>query len=513
MSNDAGSRCRSRQSTAVRNSIGRIAGNAASLLTSDVVNKAATFIVYALVGRYLGTTEFAQMSLALSLFYTFGVFAGAGLKTLITREVATDSTKTDQYLVNGSIVVIVCSLLSIGGLLLLVRLMNYSADAATFIVLLGLGLPPLSLSSVCQGIFQAREQMHYIAYANALANVAKVGLAFLILANGYGLYPLVILLVASHLLVAGVMWWLMIRHITRPRARIDFGFCWRMIKSSSTFLGIEGVIGIWASLNILLLSKLATEVEVGLYSAASQLIGPVTLVLASMALSLFPIMCRRSETSVEGPRAISQSLIELMLSIAIPVAVGLCFLGDSALLLIYKKEEFALASGALQIMVWSLIPIALDHVLGQVLLATLLEKVTLRIVVIDVLVNLVLGLLLVRRFGLNGAAMAALLTRIIDFIQHYVPVSKMMPRMALGRAAWKPIVASACMAVLLATVRSLGTALTVVSGGALYVGVLFALTVWSAGGLRQFKSKCLYLSGQGAWNPSGQEMSEMPNAE
>jgi len=505
VSSSPGSTYRIKQSAAVKKSIGRIASNAASLLANDVANKGATFVLYALVARHLGTTEFAQMSLALSLFYTFSVFAGAGLSTLITREVARDHTKTDQYLVNGSMISLVSSLLSIGGLLLLVRLMSYSADTSAIIALLSLGLLPFSLSTVCQGVFQAREQMHYIAYANGVASVAKVGLAFLILARGCGLPQLIILLVVSQLIVAGVMWWLMIKHITKPHARIDLHFCWRMVRSTGTFLGIDGIVGIWASLNILLLSKLATEMEIGLYNAASQLIAPVTLVLASMTLSLFPMMCRRFQVSVEGSKAISQYLVESMLTITVPTVVGLFFVADSVLLFTYGKDDFALASGALRIMVWSLIPIALDHVLGKVLLATLLEKVTLRIVIVDVLANLLLGLILVRRFGLSGAAITALLTRIIDFIQHYVAVSKMMPKMVFGRAAWKPIVASMCMAVYLAAVRRLGIIVTVVSGGAVYIGVLLALMVWSAGGFRQFKARYLYLLGKSAGPACGKE--------
>jgi len=471
----------------------RIVGNAVSILTSDVVNRATTFVLYALVARHLGAFEFGQMSLALTLFYTFQVLAGAGLKTLVTREVTKDRTKTDQYLVNGSTVVAVFSLLSMTVLLLFVRLMNYATDTASIIVMLCLGVLPYSLSAICEAVFQAWERMHYIAYASVPVNIAKVGLAFLILQHGYGLHQLVILVLACHVATVGVEWCLMLQRITRPRVRIDPRFCLVMTRSTSTFLGIEGIIAIASSLNIVLLSKLTSETAVGLYNAAAQLMVPVTFAYQSIVVSVFPIMCRRFDPSFQGLRLISERLIEFLLAIALPSAVGLFFLADSALFLLYREEDFLLASGALRIMVGNLILLALIHALGQVLLAGLREKVTLRIVAVNALVNLVLGLILISRLGLTGAAITALLTRVVFFFQHYVPVSRLLSGIPLGKLAWKSIVASTCMAVYLAVVRSQGVLLTIVSAGVLYVGVLLALTIWSTGSFRQFKARYLHL--------------------
>ena len=170
------------------NRIRRLVGNFASLLTSEVVNRATTFVLYMLIARYLGAFELGQLSLALTLFFISQFFAGAGLKTLITREVAKDRTKTDQYLVNGSAIVTACSLLTIIALLVFVKLMSYSPGTASAILLISLGVLPFSLSVLNKAVFQAWERMHYIAWANVPVNVAKVGLAFLMLRQGQGLF-------------------------------------------------------------------------------------------------------------------------------------------------------------------------------------------------------------------------------------------------------------------------------------------------------------------------------------
>jgi O-antigen/teichoic acid export membrane protein len=247
------------------------------------------------------------------------------------------------------------------------------------------------------------------------------------------------------------------------------------------------------SLNIILISKLANEKEAGLYNAATQLMVPMTLIYQGLTLSLFPMMCRTFQFGFQNLKRIAEQLIELLMAIALPTLVGLFFLADSALLALYGKKEFVAASGALRILVCTLVLTALTNVLGPVLVASLREKVNLRIVTINALVSLTLGVILISRFGLIGAAMAVLLTRIVDFFQHYIPVSRMFSELALGKLVWKPFVAALFMAAFLATVKSQELFSTVLSAGALYAGILLALMIWSLGGPRHLKTKYQYL--------------------
>jgi hypothetical protein len=67
----------------------------------------------------------------------------------------------------------------------------------------------------------------------------------------------------------------------------------------------------------------------------------------------------------------------------------------------------------------------------------------------------------------------------------------LLSNIALGELAWKPVVASVCMSVSLVFLRGQSVLLTVVSAGAVYVGVLLALALWSTGSVRQLKARYL----------------------
>jgi O-antigen/teichoic acid export membrane protein len=244
-----------------------------------------------------------------------------------------------------------------------------------------------------------------------------------------------------------------------------------------------------SSLNFLLLSKLATEVDVGLYNATTQVVTPLLLVYQSVAQSVFPVMCRRVEPGYENLKRIAEKALEFLLVLALPAITGLFFLGDRVLLLLYRNPVFLQAFPALRIVSWLLIFQVFTSILGQVLVACHYERVTLRIVVVETFVSLVGGWPLVYFFGLEGAAFALLLTRLVDCFQHYLPVARLFSGIRLARISWKPIFATVCMAGYLEADRSQTNLLRGVYAGLIYFAVLLILNMWACGGYRQFRDR------------------------
>jgi len=468
-------------------------GNALSILTSDVMNRATSFLMYALVARRLGAQEFGQLSLAFSLFYMFQVFAIAGLKVLVIRQVAKDRSQTKLYFINACMIVTVSSFTSVAALFAFVRLMHYPPATTLVALLLSLGLLPTAISAICEGIFQAWEKMHFIAWVNVPVNVTKIVGTFLLLTRGRGLYAVILILLGSFFTIAGIETWIVLRRFPVQHAPIDFGFSLRTLRSAITFLGIDGTLAIEGSVNVLFLSKLATVSQVGFYSAATQVMVPLFLVYQSIAQSVFPLMCRKVEHGLQSLKRIAVQAVEILLMLALPAIAGIFFLADGILSVLYKNPAFIQAGPALRIVAWTLVLQVFSNVLGQVLLATHREKTTLRIVMVDTLINLLVGWPLIRFFGLRGAAVTLLMNRLAGCVQHYIPVSRLLSGIPLGKIVWKPIVAAACMAAYLAMSTNQTGPLRGVLATLIYGGILLVLTVGASGGPRRFKEKYLVL--------------------
>lgn len=509
-----------------RTTLGTVMRNMTSLIASDVINRVTSFVIYALVGRFLGAFAFGQISLALSLFYTFQVFAVAGLKTLVTREVARDKSKTGQYLVTSSFLVIFTGVLSLASLLVFIDVMGYNdgpefahyapyflgglggafdytwditygaqADTALVILIVCFGLLPYALSQVMEAVFQAHERMTFIAYVNAPANVVRIGLIFLLTTGGQGLYSIAIMMFISHILVMLAELYFMLRHIVRPALKLDTRFAYDLMKKSVTFLGIDGIIAIMSSLHLIMLARFLNESAVGLFSSATQIVTPLIILYQSVVLAVFPIMCQRFDVEDTSQlRRISSRLLELLLVLAVPMSVGVFLMAEWGLSFLYGGDEFAAAANAVRVVVLIGLLQAINAVLGRVLVASLREKTTLRIVSINLVISFVAGIILIPRYGVMGAAYAGLIVMVFNVIQHYIPTAKILHGMPLFGLVWKPVVASAIMGAYIITFYINGdqnALLTVAIASTLYFAVLAGVMVLSIGGPRQIKAHYL----------------------
>ncbi|HEY7790811.1 MAG TPA: flippase [Vicinamibacterales bacterium] len=418
--------------------------NAAAILAADAVNRGTTFVLYTLVARYLGTFEFGQLALALALFYTFQMLAAAGLKTLIIREVARDRARSSLYLINGAVILVATTLLSLASLFVFVTLMGYSRSTASLILLLALGLVPVAFTTLFEALFQAWERMHFIAIANIPASILKASVAFVVLARGGRLFTLAVVILLTQAAVAAVEWQFLTRYVVRAHARIDLRWSLRMLRASAPFLGIDVTNAAYSSIQIVLLSVLAGETDVGLYGAASQVLVPIGLLFQSLTQTLFPVMCRRFEVDCRELKQLAERALVWLLAAAIPASLVLFIFADRVLALLYGAHKFHGAAPVLRILVWSLIFTATTHALGQVLLAGRREVITLRIVAVNAVVSLTLGLVLIERLGpLRGAPLAMLVAGFVNVVQHYVPVSRLvggiLPSRLMVTSAFSPL--------------------------------------------------------------------------
>jgi O-antigen/teichoic acid export membrane protein len=474
--------------TMLRTQLARVVTNSASLLTTDVLNKATTFVVYALVARYTDTREFGQLSLGLLLLYTFQVFACVGLPTLVTRDLALDRSLTPKYFSNANAVVTATSVLASLGMWGFAWLMQYSADTRLVILILAVGLVPLALASVTEAVFRAWERMHYIAYANVPANLLKVGLAYVILRQGYGVVAIATMLVGCRVVILVAEWVMFVAAIERPHFKVEWHRAKDLLVRGSTFLGIDGLVAIWNSLDVVLISKLCGESDVGLYSAACQLLIPARLFFQSIVSSVFPIMCRKVKLDLVHLARFVPWLVEFLMMIGLPIAVGVFFLAGPCLLLLYGDPSFVQAAGVVRILVAALFFQTMISVFGHALWAGWRERVTLRIIAVNLVVNLALGLVLIYYFGILGAAVASLTTCLVNALQHYLAATHLLGPLPILRTAWKPVTAAAAMAGCFAMFQSAGDVVASIVSALTYVSVLGVLVVHAAGGLDEFRS-------------------------
>lgn len=398
----------------------RLGVNAVSLLAGDVLNRGATFAVYALVARYCGPYSFGQLSLGLMLLYAFQVLASLGLPTLIVRDVAKTPSSDSKYLLGASVLVTGAFVLCYALLGLFVVASQYAVDTATVVMLVGLSILPWSLSLIAESIIRAHERMHLILWAAVPVNLLKVALAFYLLHRGYSVYSIAILLFVCHALLFVIQTLVLMRSLRGPFTGVDVGFCRSILRSAWRFFGIDAIVAIMGSVNVVLLSWFAGEAEVGIFVAAVQLLMPPGIALQAIVNSLFPIMCRRAAACRESSRQLIHVMFEALMFVAIPGSVLLWFCAQPLIELVYSRDGFESSTLIIRIAIPTLVLSTLTRLLGQLLMSNQREGINLRIVAIDLTFNMVIGLILIPWFGVVGAAITLVLTSFVNFTLHYL---------------------------------------------------------------------------------------------
>jgi len=462
----------------------RFVTNIGSILTSEAFNRAVTFVIYLLIARYFDDAIFGRLSLALTLLYITQVLASFGLNTYIAREASKEPGAVGRYFVHGTLVALAASAMAYLGLVTFTLAVGYAAETRAAILLLGISTAPFAVAAVCHGIFQALERMHLIPIVNVPANVLKLGVALVLLERGAALEGVILAMVGAQLLASvGVfLTALRIVRLQRSSLAIRVHHLKGLVRGASAFVGIDAVIALWTGLPLMLLSLFAAEADVGRYSAAYQLIVPVSLLMNATMIAALPLMSRTLTEGAQRLRAITKGVLTAMLVLALPAAVGLFIVAKDALRLIYG-EGFEPASVVLTIVSPLIVFQALAAGLGNALFAGMRERATLRIVSVNCVAALLLGLVLIPRFGSIGAAVVALTVGVLNLIQHFLPVNRLLGRVLalVADAGWRPLIASAAMAAFLVVLDIDQVLLALPTGATVYLAVLALVFLLSGG--------------------------------
>nr|WP_242062189.1 oligosaccharide flippase family protein [Nostoc punctiforme] len=415
------------------------------MVINRLTQSITAFVLTASIARTLGAEALGQYLLAFTYYFIFVNIASQGLKTLFTREIAREPEKTSLYLISGTWLQLIFSCFSYVVLVIIVFLLPYTSETSTACYIMGLTIIPFSLSNITEAIFQAKEKMHLIALATVPVYVMRLFIMLWSMQRNYGVDYLAAILVISESIILAIEW-ILITKFVKTKWQIDKAFVWKTLKNARTFFAIEGLAVVNARIQILILSLLGSEFVIGVYGGIMQLFQPFLIVANSIGIAMFPRLSKAVNEGRDKQRNIIEKCIEILLTIGLPLCVGLLFIGKKLLIIIYNSS-FAQGSLALSIIAISLIFLPFNQSLSFLLVANGFEIVNLRQVAINTILGSLLGLILVSQYNLLGAAIMALLMSFIAFSQYIYFTYTLVFPLNLWRIIRNPLIISVLMTI------------------------------------------------------------------
>ncbi|TAE57205.1 MAG: polysaccharide biosynthesis protein [Nostocales cyanobacterium] len=378
--------------------------NSLALLVNRLTQGIATFVLTTVIARQLGAYELGQYILSISYYYIFVTFVGQGLKTLFTRELAKEPEATPVYLVSGTFLQLLLSIIGYVLLVIVVFVLPYNPDTSMVCYIMGLAVIPFALSNITEAIFQAQENMHLIAATTVPIYILRTGIMIWFINMKYSVNHIAVIMVISEVIILAIQWIYLVNKV-KPSWQIQKEFMLKSFYSVRTFFAIDASGIIASKMDVLLISLLGSEFLVGLYGMISQLMQPFIIVSNSVSLAAFPAMSKAVAAGKEKQKKETENVLEILLAMSIPFIIGVSIFANELILLIYNDPKFLEANVPLKINALTLIASPFIRSFGYLLVANGLEKINLLEVIVTTVSGGVSGVILITKYKLIGAAL------------------------------------------------------------------------------------------------------------
>lgn len=403
----------------------RIAKNTLSLFLSNVVGLGLSFFYLIYTTRYLGAENYGILSFALAFTSLAGFFTDIGLLTVTIRDVARDRSLTRKYMGNMALLKLALAIFTVASVSLIMYFHPYPQNTTTVIYIILLSVILNAFAGIFIGLFQAYEQMEYVAIGSVLNNFVMLIGALYATSQGLGLieFAYIYLIAASVLLIYDFVF--SCRKIALPHIEIDLGLCWYLLKEAVPFGLSTFFLRIYYYIDTIMISFIISNPNeiMGWYNAAYRLVFVLSFIPTTFLMAIYPIMSKCYVSADGALRFMFERSFKYLLIIAIPIGVGITSLASKIILISYGPD-YAPSAISLQILVWSEVFIFLNSAFGNLLYAINKQMIVAKQTMFASLLNILLNLVLISRFSYIGASVATVITTFSSFLFLYLFVCR-----------------------------------------------------------------------------------------
>ena len=468
--------------------------NTGALGFSNILTVISRTVLVLAISRLASVEGLGVYSTAMAFYYIASMWGTMGMINFLSREIAKYPEQTNRYFIHASLLTAIAALGMVGGLNSLPWIVTYSPQARLAIRLVSLAIVPGTLTIVLQAVFLAHQRLEYFAMVSLVEAVGHITLSAFLLWKKAGALGVIASFAFFRYFTVLTLGFLMTRLISRLRWEWDPAFLRSLLRGLRTFAAL-GVLGaLFARPEVLLLSSLRGDKEIGLYSAALWLVTLWYLIPSSYTTALFPQLARSyHQGQLQTIRFLQERSVKYLEAIAWPLAVGIAVMADEIIQIVFGAR-FTPAATALRLMSIVLVLNFLTRILSRILFARDEQGLVLRVQNISLVARLSLGGILIYIWGYLGAAITLVLSNIIMASLLLMYVYRGGTRLRIIHHTWRLVVASTGMGVLIAGLRPLLTVYWLVPIAILAYTVLVGLL----GGISREELAFLYR----AWRPA-----------
>lgn len=384
--------------------------NTSWLMAERIFRMVVGLFVGVYVARYLGPAKFGLLSYTISFVALFLALSKLGLDGIVIRELVKTPERKNELL-GTAFGLKICGVLLMWVAIALVSPLTCNDQQTTLLVSIIAFSAIFQIFNVIDLNYQAEVKAKLVVHAQFVqmifSSIFKVSLiltdATLIWFAWAYLFDIFILSL-----------WLTLIYIKKTGAIILWN--WKsstaitLLKDSWPLIFSGMLISIYMKIDQVMIKEMLGAVDVGHYAAAVKISEAWYFIPMAIAASLYPaiINAKKEGTAVYTRRL--KSLYRLMFLLALAIALPISLLSTPLIDLLFGKA-YQPAAFVLSIHIWAGIFIFMGVANSRRLLAENLQKYNMINTSIGAVINVILNIILIKEYGINGAAISTIISQ------------------------------------------------------------------------------------------------------
>jgi O-antigen/teichoic acid export membrane protein len=462
--------------------------NTTVLAGARIIERVGNLVIAFLISREAGVAALGTYATATAYFQLIKAAGEAGSTNLLIREMSRNRAGTNGYLVHGCAMAAVISAVVTVGAWTIIPHLGYSHELRTGLLVIVAAILPGTLNTVQEAVFVAYQRVEFETLTTLVGTLVTVVVAWRLLASGHGVVSVIVTTVIVEYVVTIVYFRLIHRRISPIRWEFDRREARQLFRELRPFAGSSLLGAAFARPEVVLLSLIGTEVQVGYYTAALKIVDLWQFVPQVFMINVFPVLSR-SFTARDGEaQRVSDRSLLLLLGLALPVTAGLAITAEPLVRLLYGPG-FDSAVLVLRLLAVNAVLYSLHSVWWRVLAARGEQRRVLNVQVVTLVVRLALGIGLIIAFGATGAAVSVILSLVLHVALLGRAVRFGGMRIGIGARGWRFAAAAVAMgAALVPVIPHLPLVGVIALAAAFYGGSVVALRAVSVDEIRAARS-------------------------
>jgi len=379
--------------------------NTSWLITERVLRMTVALLVGVYVARYLGPERFGLLSYSHSFVGLFLALATLGIESILIRELVKRPANRNELLGTAFGLKIIGTLLMWFIILFTVPFTDNDTQTNVFITIISLAIF-FQAFNVIDFSFQAEVKSKYVvqvqfvqlfftSFAKLFLILIKAPLLWFVWVFCFDAIVLALGLVVMYFLKSGIFWqWRWKWEVARELMRDS----WPLILS-----GV--LVSIYVNIDQVMIKQMIDEQAVGLYAIATRLSTAWYFIPIAITSSMFPAIlnAKYNNSSVYHQRL--QTLYDILVWLAILITIAIIFFSES-IIDILVGHEYAPAASVLNIAIIAGIFTSIGLINNKFFEAENRQIDILYRSLLGVSVNIILNIILIKKYGISGAAIA-----------------------------------------------------------------------------------------------------------